>query len=64
MNFHGIPKDTIPVKPKFFNHNNDRPWPPLRPRALRAITANEPVSESRFVVLRTFLAMVKVINNE
>jgi hypothetical protein len=55
---HGIPKDTPPPKPKFFD--NDQPWPPVRrPHSLYAIAAKEPVSG--FAVLRTSPASVKVI---
>jgi hypothetical protein len=56
--FHGILKDKMPLKPKFFDSDVETVWPPVRPRTLRPITSNEPVSQYMF--LRTFLAPVKV----
>ena len=55
-----IPKDIgIPTKPKFLN-NVGYVWLPVHPNALQAITANEPVSN--FMVLKTFVAKVKVVD--
>ena len=56
----GIPKDIgIPTKPKFLD-DVGYVWPPVCPNTLRAIAANEPVSN--FVVLKTFAAEVKVVD--
>ena len=58
--FHGIPKDIIPVKPRFFDSDSTL-WPPVRPRTLRAVRNNEPVSG--FTFLKTFPAPVKVTDD-
>ena len=56
----GIPKDIgIPTKPQFLD-NVGYVWPPVHPNTLQAITANEPVSN--FMVLKTFTAEVKVVD--
>jgi hypothetical protein len=56
--FHGILKDKIPLKPKFFDLDVETVWPPVRPQTLQPITSNEPVSQYMF--LRMFPALVKV----